>query len=47
MQRHSGRRAKDPVRTLLRLLAYTFFRYRAAAELPRWWEPSVWRWAIW
>ena len=31
MQRHGGKRAKDPARTLLRLLAYTFFRYRAAA----------------
>ena len=31
MQRHGGKRAKDPVRTLLRLLAYTFSRYRAAA----------------
>ena len=31
MQRHGGKRAKDPVCTLLRLLAYTFFRYRAAA----------------
>ena len=30
-QRHGGKRAKDPVRTLLRLLAYTFSRYRAAA----------------
>ena len=31
MQRHGGKRTKDPVRTLLRLLAYTFSRYRAAA----------------
>ncbi len=30
-QRHGGKRAKDPVRTLLRLLACTFSRYRAAA----------------